>query len=964
MIDPNLPLWEVARTTITKYSSKYSLESLFKDSETMEDEDYCKFLKGFQWVHELRRKAVEQDKLMGLNNHHWDWKNLSEEQVTYMAIQSRGKCPGCKECLVNNPDTQVDHYHPKSINPEMMYFRENLWLLCGECNKDKGTKPHEQLHSNLQWKGGAPPVTLATHHVRNSGIHSQASDSNESTGNCADRDGSASNNTYSNDEREEQASDEKEDTKIETLQSAVEELEELFKTPVCSERAELAEQIFATVPCDYGIWPPILDLVYFYAEHGNLGSDNLRKPREKLIDYKKQILEDPCDMDTDLFPIQLKLLRIIGFKWVLRDNRYQSNLEAWRKGMKNKMVVKWRKEIAGMGRLGLLTEEDVDVYPELKEAKCLEELKGEAEKREVLTKYLQEWEEKGSTWDQYTEEDRGWLKTRHRSIYRKLMTHAKNMWNEYGEGITTEMAKEFFKLEWMDEGNPKVKIGKEDHLFKECFDDNDADDEPSRKGGKKRAAAAVEEEEESVGKKRPRHAEDSDALGDSKKSKPVSSDDGSDSEDKIIDLVDKEPAGRAEDNAKASRKDIFLDLIFKNIGNYSNEEKLSFWGYINKWKRQNADLSIGKAPEGDGGYWNRIQQRYDILIGDREPEKGYAALLPWRFILLKSMNFKFTRSKATRKRELSEMVEYIKITMKNHDHIDQQKAETYPEYKASDTIKGVRGRVQSTRPERTNAEDEAALMEAGIDLDHEDVATFKAGLKDIVEMRDKIMSALKEKKGKEKEKKEYKDWEAWHLPNWMSKLQYGIPPYLVHIKELKSTEKYKKYYMKLYQLWFNRRRNIASIMLELFKNNQGLRVAHHLRHYKLDTSLAGELKSHLEKEKEKKKTETKKQNRGKQDFGSNDRKIIDVYLEHEVVVLNITAIEFLQAFYQFETHHESGKIGELSQEVVDKLIKMYMDKEEHASIMGEANFDILRQLQQERRSKIGVNNGRSVVGSN
>lgn len=56
---------------------------------------------------------------------------------------SRGKCAFCEGVLRLTSHDEIEHYHAKTIRPDLVFEWQNLFPACGICNRSKGDLDHQ-----------------------------------------------------------------------------------------------------------------------------------------------------------------------------------------------------------------------------------------------------------------------------------------------------------------------------------------------------------------------------------------------------------------------------------------------------------------------------------------------------------------------------------------------------------------------------------------------------------------------------------------------------------------------------------------------------------------------------------------------------------------------------------------------------------------------------------------------------
>lgn len=79
-------------------------------------------------------------------------------------------CPECRK-PINENNSDIDHKHPRRHYPWLAWDVDNLWVLCKECNQNKGDKQWEEYLNAVKLYRGqaavnrilkhAPPATLS-----------------------------------------------------------------------------------------------------------------------------------------------------------------------------------------------------------------------------------------------------------------------------------------------------------------------------------------------------------------------------------------------------------------------------------------------------------------------------------------------------------------------------------------------------------------------------------------------------------------------------------------------------------------------------------------------------------------------------------------------------------------------------------------------------------------------------------
>ena len=65
-----------------------------------------------------------------------EWKLLREKVIEHYGC----KCMRCGKVPKTTSQVNVDHIKPRKYYPELTFDFENLQVLCGRCNQNKGNK--------------------------------------------------------------------------------------------------------------------------------------------------------------------------------------------------------------------------------------------------------------------------------------------------------------------------------------------------------------------------------------------------------------------------------------------------------------------------------------------------------------------------------------------------------------------------------------------------------------------------------------------------------------------------------------------------------------------------------------------------------------------------------------------------------------------------------------------------------
>lgn len=96
----------------------------------------------FRYLEKLEQKEKEESEYQQLARKFYqttEWRNLREEVMSDPTI-NKGKCEWCEVTFSNDNPANVDHIKPLRHFPELGLKRSNLQVLCGNCNKAKGSK--------------------------------------------------------------------------------------------------------------------------------------------------------------------------------------------------------------------------------------------------------------------------------------------------------------------------------------------------------------------------------------------------------------------------------------------------------------------------------------------------------------------------------------------------------------------------------------------------------------------------------------------------------------------------------------------------------------------------------------------------------------------------------------------------------------------------------------------------------
>ena len=76
----------------------------------------------------------------------WNSSKIKEPLKKAMLKMSHGKCSYC-ECKlgIESKDVTIDHFLPKSKNPDKVIEWENLFLACLRCNRKKNNREENRL---------------------------------------------------------------------------------------------------------------------------------------------------------------------------------------------------------------------------------------------------------------------------------------------------------------------------------------------------------------------------------------------------------------------------------------------------------------------------------------------------------------------------------------------------------------------------------------------------------------------------------------------------------------------------------------------------------------------------------------------------------------------------------------------------------------------------------------------------
>ncbi len=74
-----------------------------------------------------------------------DWATPSAKRILrgLLLALSRGKCAFCEGILRLTSSDEIEHYHAKTVRPELVFDWPNLFPACGICNRSKGDLDHQ-----------------------------------------------------------------------------------------------------------------------------------------------------------------------------------------------------------------------------------------------------------------------------------------------------------------------------------------------------------------------------------------------------------------------------------------------------------------------------------------------------------------------------------------------------------------------------------------------------------------------------------------------------------------------------------------------------------------------------------------------------------------------------------------------------------------------------------------------------
>ncbi len=73
----------------------------------------------------------------------WATRTAKKLLKRHLSFKSHDKCVYCESILGASAKPEIEHYHAKTIRPELAFDWENLFLACGHCNNTKLDRAHD-----------------------------------------------------------------------------------------------------------------------------------------------------------------------------------------------------------------------------------------------------------------------------------------------------------------------------------------------------------------------------------------------------------------------------------------------------------------------------------------------------------------------------------------------------------------------------------------------------------------------------------------------------------------------------------------------------------------------------------------------------------------------------------------------------------------------------------------------------